>query len=103
MVNFLLPFETDNDGENEAATTLRRSRFDVGVGNIADVFCHRVALAAKFPLNSWTRRCRNFYLNAGSSYGPSNEIGRMLAGGEADSTTSNTRPIARAAIANELS
>ena len=66
MVNLLLPFETD-DGESEAATTLRRGRFDVGVGDIADVFRRRVALAGKFPLNSWTRRCRNFYLNAWSS------------------------------------
>ena len=28
MVNLLPPFETNNDGENEAATTLRRGRFD---------------------------------------------------------------------------
>ena len=67
MVNLLLPFETDDDGESEAATTLRRGRFDVGVGDIADVFRRQVALAGKFPLNSWTRRRRNFYLNAGSS------------------------------------
>ena len=67
MVNLLLPFETDNDGKSEAATTLRRGRFDGGVGDIADVFRRRVALAGKFPLNSWARRRRNSYLNAGSS------------------------------------
>ena len=61
MVNLLLPFETDDDGESEAATTLRRGRFDVGVGDIADVFRRRVALAGKFPLNSWMQRRRNSY------------------------------------------
>ena len=67
MVNLLLPFETDDDGESEAATTLRRGRLDVGVGDIAEVSRRRVALAGKFPLNSWTRRRRNSYLNAGPS------------------------------------
>ena len=47
--------------------TLRRGRFDGGVGDIADVFRRGVALAGKFPSNSWMRRSRNFYLHAGSS------------------------------------
>ena len=67
IVNLLPPSKNDDDGESEAATTLRRGRFDVGVGDIADVFRRRVALAGKFPSNSWTRHRRNFYLNAGSS------------------------------------
>ena len=67
MVNLLPHFETDDDGESEAATNLRRGRFDVGVGDITDVFRRRVALADKFPSNSWTRRRRNFYVNAVSS------------------------------------
>ena len=67
IVNLLPPSETDDDGESEAATTLRRGRFDGGVGDIADVFRRGVALASKFPSNSWTRCRRNFYLHAGSS------------------------------------
>ena len=37
MVNLLPPSKTDDHGESEAATTLRRGRFDVGVGDIAEV------------------------------------------------------------------
>ena len=67
MANLVPPFETDDDGESEAATTLRRGRFNGGVGDIADVFRRGVALASNFPSNSWTRRRRNFYLHARSS------------------------------------
>ena len=67
IVNLLPPSETDDDGKSEATTTLRRGRFDGGVGDISDVFRRGVALAGKFPSNSWTRRRRNFYLHAGSS------------------------------------
>ena len=98
MVNLLPLFETDNDGESQAVTTLRCGRFNRGVGDITDVFRHRVGLADKFPLNLWTRHRRNFYrIVAVSCYNSSfataaRAIGRVFNVAEPTSPTEPASP-----------